>query len=136
MIDLTFVPKWMLFGMLLVSFASSLIVIYFMQVVTKDFGFKCRVAVVMLVQRVLYVGLAVSLVWNGLVIVETADLAPPLPTLAIELFFFALSAVSYWRHKYAPPLPDWASWQTPVDPPVYLSPRQRNGYDGAPAHLH
>lgn len=90
--------------MAIANFVTAFIVIYFMQVVTSDAGISSGLARLQFVQRALYLLLAIALFWNAIGIYF--DGITPSPNGAfVEFSFFLVSAVSFLRHRTAPPLP-------------------------------
>lgn len=88
------------FGGFLVAF----VVLWFMQTVTADAGVRYKLAFVQLLQRIFYVMLACALATNAVLMLNDGTL-PPLRDMFVEISFFALSIVSFWRHRGAPRLP-------------------------------
>ena len=104
------------FYILAVVYANAItafIAIYFGQGATRGAGFHCPLAMILLVHRALYFGLAFVLMVNATDIYNRWEL-PQTSSLALEISLFAVSVFSYFRHTMAPPIPLDASWSKPA----------------------
>jgi hypothetical protein len=99
-----------------VNFFSSFIVLYMMQTVTGQFGFRSKMELLYLAQRFIYVFLAYALFANAVHIYFNAIL-PARSDALVELAFFLSCMISFLRHRLAPALPtsDQArAWSLPI----------------------
>ena len=125
-------------GAALGNVVSSIIVLYFMQTVTASSGIGSALALLQGVQRVLYVVLCGALAVNALHIYNAGEL-PGFYDGMVELALFALCAVSFMRHRLAPPVPADATWKCPPAAVEYgpRPPRTPNGkYSNGQAEVH
>jgi len=94
---------------------TSLVIIWFIPLVTHGAGFQCLLAVIRLIQRLCMCSLAAACALAALHIVQTRHNPPP-----VWLFLhasFALTALSSLiRHLWAPNIPEDATWHRPVLP--------------------
>jgi hypothetical protein len=99
-----------------VNFLSAFIVLYMMQTVTGQAGFRSKMELLYLFQRIIYIFLVYTLFANSVHIYFNAVL-PARSDALVELAFFLSCLISFMRHRLAPQLPqsDKArAWALPI----------------------
>jgi hypothetical protein len=99
-----------------VNFVSAFIVLYMMQTVTGQMGVRSKLALLYLVQRVIYLFLVYALFTNA-VHIYFDGIMPARSDAMVETAFFLSCVISFLRHRLAPSLPvsDAARrWSAPI----------------------
>jgi hypothetical protein len=100
----------------LINFISAFMVLYMMQTVTGQAGFRSKMELLYLFQRVVYVFLVYALFANSVHIYFNAML-PARSDALVEFAFFLSCVISFMRHRLAPTLPESdtaRAWALPV----------------------
>jgi hypothetical protein len=104
-----------------INFVSAFIVLYMMQTVTGEAGFRSRLALLYLAQRAIYIFLVYALFANAVHIYFQA-IMPARSDALVEIAFFLSCMVSFMRHRLAPQIPaseKARSWMLPILRPHY-----------------
>jgi len=100
----------------LANFVSAFIVLYMMQTVTGQAGFRSKLALLLLAQRGSYLFLSYALFQNSVHIYFNATM-PGRTDAIVETAFFIACFVGFMRHRLAPKVPasDKArAWSLPI----------------------
>ena len=89
---------------------------------TQGAGFHCPTAFVRLIQRVVLVGLSITLMYNASLI-YAENRTPIGSALILNILILISSLVSAWRHLGGPDIPRDASWKRRMVLKAELAPR-------------
>jgi hypothetical protein len=112
------VEDFMVVTLALSNAVSAILILAMAQAVTRGAGFRCRLALIRGIQRVLMFGLAGAL-GNMAAFMYQTWWAPPWEAAVVFYLFIGLIVVGFIRHKGAPDIPSDASWGHPLPRLIY-----------------